>query len=155
MENAKLRRLVILNLAWSALLTLATVFLGGMWWIEQYTDPGEYVSVSPAPDGAGIFALIGGTTVTHLMTASEPWKIAWLPEPLLSIDSSDFQLSQAELDGLVWRDLGGTPVPPPPAGTALQAVFHESHFSAAPDMPAPPDAPDPTANPAPVNPQTP
>lgn len=67
----------------------------------------------------------GPVIVTHLLTPDK--KSAELQEHLLVVDSAGRQLSKEEFGRLRWIDYLGTPVPPPPPGTAIQAVYYRAN----------------------------
>jgi hypothetical protein len=75
----------------------------------------------------------GPFLVTHLAllgTSSETQKaVAQLPVPLAIIDSGGAVIPQTTFRRLVWRNLLGQPVPAPPEGAPVRALYSRLKYT--------------------------
>jgi hypothetical protein len=138
-DAEQIRRVVIWNRLWLSLLVAA----GAAWTcralIGRIQADVRQLRVAWTGDGLALYSQSDGPfVVTHLVRwgAHDSEKaVARLPEPIAIIDSRGALVGRDTYEKLIWRNTAGDPVPAPPVGAPVGALYYR------------PEATDPPAGP--------
>lgn len=109
------------------LLTLLIVVQG--WWGNGFIRRQLPLQTAWLRDGEITFSTLGQGpfVVTHVVAVSGgTTAVAGLPRPVLILSTLGARLSLTDVNELAWRDSLGNPVPAPPYGSRLRAVYYRA-----------------------------
>jgi hypothetical protein len=128
-DNREMRRLVWWNRFWLGLLLLATMAWGANTLLDRARAGVRELRVRWDDGGLNLTSASDGPfVVTHLVrigTATEAEKaVADLPTPIAIIDSGGAYIKREAYRKLTWRNFLGDPVPSPPEGAPIRALYY-------------------------------
>lgn len=127
MQDDNLRRLMIWNRFWCALILLSALSWG---LLTAHHKMCELRVRWGDDDGLRFSAMCDGPfVITHLQKLSQSNEgekaVAELPQPIVIFDSHGAIIAKSELDKLVWLDIYGHKTTPPAAGAKISAIYYK------------------------------